>query len=114
MEDDIETAEVLGADDVASAGPSAPGEKSTRRGVAGIFFVYKCAGAAADKMLSLEEVKRVALNKKFIMEKDVRAAKEQGAGAVDIPGTSKITDLAKEYAHGLLLIIDGKTDKARR
>ena len=40
MEDDIETAEVLGADDVASAGPSAPGEKSTRRGVAGIFFVY--------------------------------------------------------------------------
>lgn len=34
MEDDIETAEVLGADDVASAGPSAPGEKSTRRGVA--------------------------------------------------------------------------------
>ena len=60
MEDDIETAEVLGADDVASAGPSAPGEKSTRRGVAGIFFVYKCAGAAADKMLSLEEVKRVA------------------------------------------------------
>ena len=27
---------------------------------AGIFFVYKCAGAAADKMLSLEEVKRVA------------------------------------------------------
>lgn len=63
-----------------------------------------------------KEVKRVALNKKFIMEKDVRAAKEQGAGAVDIPGTSKITDLAKEYAHehGLLLIIDGKTDKARR
>lgn len=60
MEDDIETAEVLGADDVASAGPSASGEKSTRRGVAGIFFVYKCAGAAADKMLSLEEVKRVA------------------------------------------------------
>lgn len=60
MEDDIETAEVLGADDVASAGPSAPGEKSTCRGVAGIFFVYKCAGAAADKMLSLEEVKRVA------------------------------------------------------
>ena len=60
MEDDIETAEVLGADDVASAGPSARGEKGTRRGVAGIFFVFKCAGAAADKMLSLEEVKRVA------------------------------------------------------
>ena len=63
-----------------------------------------------------EEVKRVTLNKKFIMEKDVRAAKEQGAGEVEIPGTSKITDLAKEYAHehGLLLVIDGKTEKTRR
>jgi len=28
--------------------------------VAGIFFVYKCAGAAADSGLSLDEVKRVA------------------------------------------------------
>ena len=63
-----------------------------------------------------EEMKRVTLNKKFIMEKDVRAAKEQGAGEVEIPGTSKITDLAKEYAHehGLLLVIDGKTEKTRR
>lgn len=60
MEDDIRVETVLGADDVASAGPSAPGEKSTRRGVAGIFFVYKCAGAAADKMLDLDEVKRIA------------------------------------------------------
>ena len=61
-----------------------------------------------EECTTAEEVKRVALNKTFIMEKDVRA--------VDIPGTSKITDLAKEYAneHGLLLIIDGKTDKARR
>ena len=69
-----------------------------------------------EECATAKEVKRVALNKKFIMEKDVRAAKEQGAGAVDIPRTSKITDLAKEYAHedGLLLIIDGKTDKARR
>lgn len=60
MEDDIRVETVLGADDVASAGPSVPGEKSTRRGVAGIFFVYKCAGAAAEKMLSLDEVKRIA------------------------------------------------------
>ena len=69
-----------------------------------------------EECATAKEVKRVALNKKFIMEKDVRAAKEQGAGAVEIPGTSKITDLAKEYAHeqGHLLIIDGKTDKARR
>ena len=45
---------------MASAGPSAPGEKSTRRGVAGIFFVFKCAGAAADKMMDLDNVKRIA------------------------------------------------------
>lgn len=38
-----------------------------------------------EECTTAEEVKRVALNKKFIMEKDVRAAKEQGADAVDIP-----------------------------
>lgn len=60
FEEDIKVESVVGCDDVASAGPSVPGEKSTRRGVAGIFFVYKCAGAAADEMKSLEEVKRIA------------------------------------------------------
>lgn len=61
FEESIEVRSVVAGDDVASAGPSAPGEKSTRRGVAGIFFVYKCAGAAADKMMSLQEVERIAL-----------------------------------------------------
>ena len=60
FEDGIRVETVLGADDVASAGPSSPNEKSTRRGVAGIFFVYKCAGAAADKMMDLDNVKRIA------------------------------------------------------
>lgn len=60
FEDDIRVETVLGADDVASVGPSSPSEKSTRRGVAGIFFVYKCAGAAADKMMDLDNVKRIA------------------------------------------------------
>lgn len=60
FEDGIRVETVLGADDVASAGPSSPDEKSTRRGVAGIFFVYKCAGAAADKMMDLDNVKRIA------------------------------------------------------
>jgi phosphoenolpyruvate---glycerone phosphotransferase subunit DhaK len=60
FEDDIKVLSVVAGDDVASAGPSAPGEKSTRRGVAGIFFVYKCAGSAAANMMSLDEVKRVA------------------------------------------------------
>lgn len=60
FEDDIRVESVLGADDVASAGPSSMDEKSTRRGVAGIFFVYKCAGAAADKMMDLDNVKKIA------------------------------------------------------
>jgi dihydroxyacetone kinase/dihydroxyacetone kinase-like protein len=53
----IETRTVLGADDVASQ----PKERaSERRGVAGIFFAYKCAGAAAERGDSLEEVARIA------------------------------------------------------
>ncbi len=46
----IKTRSIVGADDVLS------GEPEIRRGVAGIFFMYKAAGACADKMGSLEEV----------------------------------------------------------
>jgi len=54
--DDIKTETLLGADDVASS----PVEtKEKRRGVAGIVYAYKIAGAAADKMMSLSEVVRV-------------------------------------------------------
>lgn len=60
FEENIRVESVVAGEDVASAGPSKEGEKNTRRGVAGIFFVYKCAGAAADAMLNLDEVKRVA------------------------------------------------------
>jgi dihydroxyacetone kinase len=49
----IVTATVLGADDVASA-PA--GSESRRRGVAGITFLYKVAGAKAEQGASLEEV----------------------------------------------------------
>ena len=55
--DDIKCLHVVGNDDVASA---PKGDEDKRRGVAGIYFVYKCAGAAADAMLPLEEVARVA------------------------------------------------------
>jgi len=55
--DDIKTTTVLGRDDVASS-PKETAEK--RRGVAGIVFAYKIAGAAADKLLSLEEVTAIA------------------------------------------------------
>ena len=42
MEEDIRVESVVAGEDVASAGPSAEGEPNKRRGVAGIFFVYKC------------------------------------------------------------------------
>ena len=60
FEDNIKVESVVAGDDVASAAPAEKGAKETRRGVAGIVFVYKCAGAAADAMLSLSEVKRIA------------------------------------------------------
>ena len=60
FEENIHVESVVAGDDVASGAPVKPGAKNTRRGVAGIFFIYKCAGAAAAKMLPLEEVKRVA------------------------------------------------------
>jgi phosphoenolpyruvate---glycerone phosphotransferase subunit DhaK len=51
--DGIKVATVLGADDVASA---PKGEESRRRGIAGIFFLYKVAGARAQEGADLEEV----------------------------------------------------------
>ncbi len=60
FEENIRVESVVAGEDVASPGPASPGEKNTRRGVAGIFFVYKCAGAAASEMMNLEDVKRVA------------------------------------------------------
>ena len=55
--DDIKTTQVLVTDDVASA-PRENAEK--RRGVAGMVFAYKVAGAAAEEMMPLEEVTRIA------------------------------------------------------
>ena len=55
--DDIKTYCLVGNDDVASA---PKGNESVRRGVAGIFFMYKCAGAKADEMADLDQVKQVA------------------------------------------------------
>ena len=53
----ISTTTVLVADDVASA----PSERAdTRRGVAGMIFAFKCAGAAAERGDDLEAVAQVA------------------------------------------------------
>ena len=55
--EDIAVRTVLGRDDVASQ----PNErKHDRRGVAGIFFAYKAAGAAAERGDSLDEVAAAA------------------------------------------------------
>ena len=55
--EDITVEQVVGAEDVASA---PKGQEHKRRGVAGIFYMYKCAGAMADSMAPLAEVKRIA------------------------------------------------------
>lgn len=55
--EDIVTKTVLVADDVASAGPE---ERSKRRGVAGMVYAYKMAGAKAEAMADLDEVAAVA------------------------------------------------------
>lgn len=55
--EDIEVRQVVAGEDVAS---SRKGKEDKRRGVAGIYYVYKIAGAAAESMLSLDEVERLA------------------------------------------------------
>ncbi len=54
--EDIEVRTVLVADDVASA---PPGDARRRRGVAGMVFAFKVAGACAAAERSLDEVERV-------------------------------------------------------
>lgn len=51
--DDIETRQLLGRDDVASATKD---KADKRRGVAGIVYAYKIAGAAADELRDLDGV----------------------------------------------------------
>ncbi len=55
--DGIRVESLVATDDVASAPKD---EERRRRGVAGIFYVYKVAGAKADELAGLDEVKRVA------------------------------------------------------
>ncbi|EMR07032.1 PTS-dependent dihydroxyacetone kinase, dihydroxyacetone-binding subunit dhaK [Bhargavaea cecembensis DSE10] len=57
LEEDIRVETAIASDDVASAPKD---EKEKRRGIAGEFFIYKAAGAAADFGYDLDEVVRVA------------------------------------------------------
>src|SRR5450432_4536857 len=53
----IQVEQVIAGEDVACA---PKGEESKRRGVAGIFYAFKTAGAMADEMAPLNDVKRIA------------------------------------------------------
>jgi dihydroxyacetone kinase-like protein len=55
--EDIDATTVLLTDDVASAGPE---EQEKRRGVAGMVYAFKIAGAKAEEMADIDEVTRVA------------------------------------------------------
>lgn len=81
--DGIETRTVLGTDDIASA---APEDIQKRRGVAGIVYAYKVAGAAAEAGDDLAEVARVA-------QKTVDATRTIGIAlaACQVPGADKPT-----------------------
>ena len=57
LEDEIRTTTVLGNDDIASASPE---ESARRRGVAGIIYAYKIAGARAEAGADLDEVTAIA------------------------------------------------------
>lgn len=57
LEASVRTTTVLGTDDVASAGPA---ERDKRRGVAGLVYAYKIAGAAADEGADLDTVTAAA------------------------------------------------------
>lgn len=77
-EEGIRVKSLVGADDIASSD-----DPESRRGVAGIFFAYKVAGACADMGMSLDEVEaetRAALG-------DIRSL-GVAIGACTLPGAS--------------------------
>jgi dihydroxyacetone kinase len=79
----IEVREIQVTDDVASASRD---EAAMRRGIAGDIVVFKCAGAAAERGLSLAEVERVAL-------KANAATHSMGVAlsACEVPGSGRPT-----------------------
>ncbi|MBS7705124.1 dihydroxyacetone kinase DhaK subunit [Chelatococcus asaccharovorans] len=83
LEGEIETTTVLGTDDVASASPD---EGKKRRGVAGIIYAYKIAGAKAEEGADLSAVTATAA-------KAVAATKTIGLALspCQVPGSAKPT-----------------------
>lgn len=83
LEGEIETTTVLGTDDIASA---APEESAKRRGVAGIIYAYKMAGAHAEEGSDLAAVTETA-------RQAVAATKTIGLALspCQVPGSAKPT-----------------------
>ena len=79
----IEVKEIRVTDDVASAAKS---ETAKRRGIAGDVIVFKCAGAAAQQRLSLNDVERIAI-------KANAATRSMGVAlsACEVPGSGRPT-----------------------
>lgn len=79
----IEVREIRVTDDVASAPKS---EAAKRRGIAGMIMVFKCAGAAAERGMTLDEVERVAL-------KTNAATRSMGVAlsGCEVPGSGRPT-----------------------
>ena len=78
---DIHAASVLVTDDVASAPADKPDE---RRGIAGGFFVFKCAGAAADLGFDFETVSRLSKH-----ANDMTRSSGVALGACSLPQTCR-------------------------
>ena len=87
-EEGIEVRTVLVADDVASA---PKGRERDRRGVAGLFYAYKIAGACADSGASLDEVVQVT-------EEALARIRSVGVaiGPCTVPGAGKPTFVLAE------------------
>jgi len=82
-EDGVRTAAVLGTDDIVSA---APDDRAKRRGVAGIVYAYKAAGARAEEGASLDDVAVAAA-------RAVAATRTIGVALApcQVPGAAKAT-----------------------
>ena len=79
----IETRTIRVSDDVASAPPT---ERDRRRGIAGDVFVFKIAGAAAERGDDLSEVARLA-----VLANDVTASIGVALSPCEVPGAGRPT-----------------------
>ncbi len=95
--EEIDVREVRVSDDVASAPPD---EADKRRGIAGDVIVFKCAGAAAERGLSLGEVERVA-----VRANAVTRSMGVALSACEVPGsggpTFEVADNEMEIGMGV-------------